>query len=103
MHVCSKGIIRAHRTHCGQFFRVCLDAIRIALPKDFVPYTKGEKIHTEALHKAHITRGKQLEVGQKRAGGYVTPACSGVPNAKRGENGPQEGRGEAANSDFVPF
>ena len=84
MHVYSKGIICAHRTHCGRFLRVCLGAIRKALQKDTVAYTKGEKIHTEPLHSPYMARGKQSKVAPKRAGMPRYPCILSFPNAKHG-------------------
>ena len=70
LHAYSKGVIRAHGTHCRRFLRACLGAFCRALLGGHCCKQEGQK------EKRGPKRGRNC---------YVTPAFSGVPNAKRGE------------------
>ena len=100
LHAYSKGIIRAHRTHCGRFLCACLGAIRTALLEDTVANMKGKsgKGGTESalahkwagwLHNPCRLGGPQrLRVGDKFKSGPIkwagwlhNPCHLGVPGA----------------------
>ena len=73
----SKGIIRAHGTHCCRFVRACLGAIRRAL-------LAGQRCKQEGQKKKR-GGGQNQKWPTCGQGGYITPAAWGVPTAsKRG-------------------
>ena len=95
----SKGIIRAHGTHCGRFLRACLGAIRRALLGGHRFKREGQKkkgggTKSEVAHKwvrwlhnpcrlggPHRFRagGQNQKWPTSGQGGYITPTAWGVP------------------------
>ena len=79
LHAYSKGIIRAHKTHCGRFFCACLRAIRRALLGGHCCKHEGQKGKGgERIRSGYLNPA--FSGAQKRAEVLRNPAFSGVPN-----------------------
>ena len=71
MHVDSKGIICAHRTHCGRFLRAHLSAICRALLENTLANAKGKR-KKGGENQRWPTSGPEC---------YITLAAEGIPRA----------------------